>query len=126
MLTLIFTLQEIMIIFLLLTTMVGKLSMNQNLLQNPEVEDVGTEAGHLVNSDQIDDLETPGVDTAGDDDLDTPGVGIAGNGTNHQQNTYNLRPRRERTYDHLYDPATHYTMTQYPVKKGIRLFGSWN
>jgi hypothetical protein len=89
----------------------GQVVNETEFVANPEVEDVRTEADALVNSDQIDDLETPGV-------------GIAGNGTNHQQNTYNLRPQRERTYDHLYDPANHYTMTQYLVKKGLRLFGT--
>jgi hypothetical protein len=70
----------------------GQVVNEPEFVGHPEVEDIETEADALVNSDQIDDLETPGVDTAGNDDLETPGVGIAGNGTNHQQNTYNLWP----------------------------------
>jgi hypothetical protein len=39
-------------------------------------------------------------------------------------NEYDLRPRRPRDYSHLHATLEHTVMTQYSMKKGIKLFGS--
>jgi hypothetical protein len=41
----------------------------------------------------------------------------------HRNSRYNLRPRRERDYSHLHVILESLVMTQYPMHKGIKVFG---
>ena len=38
--------------------------------------------------------------------------------------THNLRPRKPRDYGHLHTTLEHTVMTQYSIKKGLKVFGN--
>lgn len=38
--------------------------------------------------------------------------------------THNLKPRKPRTYEHMFTTLVDIVLTQYPVKKGLKILGS--
>jgi hypothetical protein len=76
---------------------------------------------------------TPGVDGTtpgvGAEHGGTPGVGdddeVAGMDATYgtRNHSHDLRPRKPRDYSHLHADLEHTVMTQYNVKKGLKIFG---
>jgi hypothetical protein len=104
---------------------------------NVDLNIPGVDAGILPEDNFHPDADIAGVDDDQDlldQEIEDDVAGVADEQADLDQqmehqygprnNEYDLRPRRPRDYSHLHATLEHTVMTQYSMKKGIKLFGS--